>query len=424
MIKFCFFLLLIFVTESYGAILQSQVNTQSRLGYHLVAPTDLSSHRHELELNTLVKFASPWSTGFGFRALVEGAYASNSSRYNDPVRSRDSQDIILRDLYLQYKEGPVTLKIGNQQVVWGEAFGFYYADFINPKDFRDFGIGPLDKNRLHTPIINLKWNFNENIFQFLYVVKPFFNKTPNIGSDFAFPFGQFFAPGSFSFTDERTLPIAKQNAEYGVRISPDIPGADLSFLYFNYFDRSPIYISSLVDQTQMITGNHYRLETFGSTVSIPISAVVLRSELLYHHNKSFNSFTGALSSFKSDQIVGVLGLDYIVGDRWRMGFQLSESFRTSTSVGELEKRSAQLATGHGSFTFLNSHVFDALIAYAPHDGSSLTELSYTLPLSKRVDFMLAADLFNGSSRSQFGLYHPATRGYIQIKSYLGSESRI
>lgn len=424
MIKFLIFFLLYLCPLSFGAILQSQVNTQSRLGYHLVAPTDLSSHRHEFEINSLVRFPNPWSLGGGLRALVEGAYASNSSRYGDPVRTRDTQDLILRDLYIQYKNGPITLKLGNQQVVWGEAFGFYYADLINPKDFRDFGIGPLERNRLHTPMINMKWNFNENIFQFLYVVKPFFNKTPNIGSDFAFPFAKFFAPDTFTFTDERTLPIANKNAEYGGRFSPDIQGMDLSLLYFNYFDRAPVYISTTSGGTTQIQGKHNRLETFGATLSVPVSAFVLRSELLYHRNKSFNQFSGALDSFKSDQILGVLGLDYIVGDRWRLGMQLSESYRTHSVPAALEKASVQLATLHGSFTLNTGHNFDILMAYAPHDGGSLTELSYTIPLNKRVDLVLATDLFNGSSQSQFGIYHRASRGYIQIKTLLGSESKL
>ena len=415
---------LLWVNASFAGIIQSQVTTQSRLGYHLVAPTDLSSHRHEFDLNSIIRFPNPWSIGFGFRALVEGAYASNSTRYTDSVRTRDSQDIILRDLYIQYKDGPITLKVGNQQVVWGEAFGFYYADLINPKDFRDFGIGPLDRNRLNTPMINFKWNFNENIVQFLYVVKPFFNKTPNVGSDFAFPFGKFFTSGSFTFDDERTLPLAKENAEYGGRISPNIEGIDLSFLYFNYFDRAPVYISTSSGGTTNISGKHHRLETMGATLSVPISTFVLRSEMLYHRNKSFNRFTGELDSFKSDQMVGVLGLDYIVGDRWRLGAQISESYRSHTANGALEMASTQLVTGHGSFTVLGNHIFDLLIAYAPHDGSSLTELSYTIPLNKRLDLLLASDLFNGSNSSQFGLYHPASRGYVQLKTYLGNESKL
>ncbi|MFM8312652.1 MAG: DUF1302 family protein [Deltaproteobacteria bacterium] len=424
MIKVLKVFLILLSCPSLAAILESQINTQSRIGYHLVAPTDLSSHRHELELNTTVRFRNPWSLGAGFRALVEGAYASNSSRYLEPVRSRDTQDFILRDLYLQYKSGPFTLKMGNQQVVWGEAFGFYFADLINPKDFRDFGIGPLERNRLHTPIINFKWNIDDTVLQGLYVVKPYFNKTPNIGSDFSFPFNKFFAPNTFTFNDERTLTLASKNAEFGGRLSPNIPGADLSFLYFNYFDRAPVYVSNQNNGLNEIAGKHYRIETLGTTLSLPVSTCVLRSELLYHLGKQFTFFDGALNSFKSNQFVGVLGLDYIVGDRWRVGIQVSENYRTRTVPGALELSSTQLITSHGSFTLTQDHIFDLLIAYAPHDGSSLTEISYTIPLSKRVDLLFAADLFNGGNSSQFGLFHPASRGYIQIKTFLGNEAKL
>lgn len=416
------FCALAFIAE--GAVLESHVNTQSRIGYHVVAPTDLSSHRHELETNNTLRFPNAWSLGFGLRALVEAAYASNSSRYSDPVRTRDSQDVILRDLFLQYKAGPVTLKIGSQQVVWGEAFGFYYADLVNPKDFRDFGIGPLDRNRLHTPMVNAKLNFNDNVVQLLYIPKPFFNKTPSVGSDFAFPFNRFFPGQPFTFDDERTLPIGIKNAEYGARLSPNIPGTDLSLIYFNYFDRAPVYQSTDNSGFIQVIGKHPRIETLGITLSLPVSVLVLRSELLFHRNKQFNFFDGALKAYTSDQWVGVLGLDYIVGDKWRLGLQVSENYRKQNSSGAIDLQSTQLITSHGSFTFNNLQVLDLLIAYAPHDGSSLTELSYLVPLNKRVEILFAADLFNGGRSSQFGLFHPASRGYIQFKTYLGNETKI
>jgi hypothetical protein len=42
---------------------------------------------------------------------------------------------------LQYKRNKFQLRFGNQQLVWGEAFGFFFADIINPKDTREFGLG-------------------------------------------------------------------------------------------------------------------------------------------------------------------------------------------------------------------------------------------------------------------------------------------
>ena len=417
---FCF----LFSSCCFSTVIEYHLETQSRLGYHLVSPSDLSSHRHELESNNIIRFSNIWSLGAGLRAFVESAYASNSSRYPDPVRIRDSQDFILRDLYLQYKSGPITLRLGSQQIVWGEAFGFYYADLVNPKDFRDFGIGPLEKNRLHTPLVNFKWNFKEHILQLLYIPKPHFNKTPSIGSDFSFPFTQFSQGSSVTFDDERTLPIGLNNAEYGGRFSPSFTGIDLSLLYLNYFDRAPVYLSSTGPGGMAIKGRHLRMETFGVTLSLPVRSWVIRSELLFNHGKHFNSFVGQLDSFRADEIIAVLGLDYIVGDRWRMGIQISENYRTKSVPGALAPPSTQSITGHGSVTLIEETTLDGLIAYAPHDGGSLVELSYMIPLSKRIELLLAVDLFNGSRSSQFGLYRPASRGYVQIKTFLGNEVKL
>ncbi|HYN74436.1 MAG TPA: DUF1302 family protein, partial [Candidatus Methanoperedens sp.] len=42
----------------------------------------------------------------------------------------------IRELYVDIRQGPLFLRLGKQQVVWGESDGLRLADIINPLDFR------------------------------------------------------------------------------------------------------------------------------------------------------------------------------------------------------------------------------------------------------------------------------------------------
>src|SRR5262249_47749867 len=156
---------------------------------------DLASHRHIFEAEEDLKFDSNWSAAMGVWAYVEGAFASNSDRYNAPVRAIESQDIRPQDIYVQYRGGPVRLRIGNQQVPWGETFGTYYADIVNPKYMRDGGLGNLASQRIPIPMVNALYFLGDSSLQLLYIPVPFFNQEPSLGSDFAIPFQNFF-PGA------------------------------------------------------------------------------------------------------------------------------------------------------------------------------------------------------------------------------------
>ena len=184
---FAAFLILLFGRCAQALDYTWNLHYDLRYGYHLLAPEDLATDRHMLE--TEQKFTTgSWTLVGSLRAFVEAAYATNSSRYQGPVVQNDSQEIRLRDLYLQYKHGHFLIRLGNQQVVWGESFGFYYADIVNPKDLRELGIGDLAANRLQVPMLNANFIYGDYSLQAIYIPKPFFDIIPSQGSDFAAPF--------------------------------------------------------------------------------------------------------------------------------------------------------------------------------------------------------------------------------------------
>lgn len=89
----------------------------------------------ELNLITHLYFSYEWM------AQIDSQYKRAMPDYTQRhfLWSRDSE--IIRELYFQYLNGPWDLRVGKQQVVWGEQLGIRTLDVVCPLDIRTEAIG-------------------------------------------------------------------------------------------------------------------------------------------------------------------------------------------------------------------------------------------------------------------------------------------
>jgi len=81
--------------------------------------------------------------------------------------SEDNYMIDIPSLYLDYAKGPLWVRIGNQQIAWGEALFFRVADVANGLDLRrhlflDFGAEEYSDERLSSPGVRATYRLNDN----------------------------------------------------------------------------------------------------------------------------------------------------------------------------------------------------------------------------------------------------------------------
>lgn len=96
--------------------------------------------------------------------LVNQLRFTYSSLYTDLSKNQSTDDkntreIYLGDNYLKYKSASWVLQTGYQDVGWGEAFGFNYADIVNPKDLRETFYTDYADSRLPLFLVNFKYFF-------------------------------------------------------------------------------------------------------------------------------------------------------------------------------------------------------------------------------------------------------------------------
>jgi hypothetical protein len=104
--------------------------------------------------------------------------------------SDDDYMVDLPSLYIDYSKGPLWVRVGQQQIAWGEALFFRVADVANGLDLRrhlflDFGAEEYADERLSAPGIRASYNFGQDweLEVFAQMFQP--SVLPNRGSPYS-----------------------------------------------------------------------------------------------------------------------------------------------------------------------------------------------------------------------------------------------
>lgn len=420
-------LLFLFLAAPAHARFEWEAKYKARFGYHLVDPKDLAMHRHSLEARTEYGHAEGWSFAAGARAYVDTAFSHNPRYRDKPVEDLEKSEFAVRDLYLQYKRRRFQLRFGNQQLVWGEAFGFFFADVINPKDTREFGLGgDLAAQRITVPMATAIFFFPKGSLQFVYIPKPYFNLTPALGSDFSSRLDELFPTVATEISAPRSLPFAFSNGEFGMRVGSVVVGWDLAFFFLTYFDRAPVYSLDLTPTRANFIQTHPKLTTVGLTGTKDFESWLFRFETLYTRNRPINTFninplnlSQSLRTERTDEWVGVLGVDYTRWRSWRAGGQISHHLLADSFAGAFIPAHRTQVSFNLYGPLYKEQALDLIWSYFIQDDSQLVQLSYHIPLTDSMDMSLGSYVFFGGDNSQYGRFKTATRAYAQLVAHFG-----
>jgi hypothetical protein len=410
-----------------AAYYQYLVDFSARYGIHTVGDPSAATHRHTFQFEQSSKYSEHWNAVNGFRVEAEAAYASDPERYGSTdVVKYDSQTFLLRDNYLQFRSGSIQVRTGYQQVVWGEAFGAYYADIVNPKDYREAGLGDLAANRLASPMLNLQWIGADSSIQYIYIPVSMPSLLPKSGSDFSA------APLPASLANYKVVlaPDPKSNSsrgEMGLRITKQIFDFDFSAFYLNYYDRLPVYRlrAPTAPLTLNVDPEYMPLQTAGMTMTVDFSGFLVRAEVLQHMQREVNILLpSGLNSAATDELVYVLGLDLPPMAKWQFGLQFSESkllqspplVNGAVPAWAFRESSQSLISARIARTFGNDLSIEALATQFLLDQSTLVQAKMTLPLASQLELILGADSFDGLPASQLGRYKTASRAWVMLKA--------
>lgn len=331
----------------------------------------------------------------------------------------DAADFELRELYLDNYFGNVFLRLGKQQVVWGEADGLRVLDVVNPLQFREFIIGDFEDRRIPTWMANVEATFGSVTAQFLWIPDHTYDEVPEPGAVFEITSPRFgpTVPEGFAGTVALAEPDRPdrfiEDDDYGARINAFIGGWDLSLNYLYHFrDEQVLRRSGDASGDILIEPEYERSHLIGATASNAFGKFTLRSEVGYSTNRFFltNDPLDEDGVFESDEISYVLGVDYQYDADTLISGQIFQSYLTDAGDAGVRDDLDTTLSLLVSREFRNDTIVaEALYLQSVNDGDGLLQIDFSYELRSNLKLLAGADVFFGDADGVFGQFDGADR---------------
>jgi hypothetical protein len=403
---------------------QWSLSVVNRTSYRIQEPRVFQMSRFFANGKIIYKFSDHW------RLTMEGRI------HYDPVErlgfpKRPSFDP--RQFLIDGKIKNVSLSIGLQQTVWGQADGLRVLDVINPLDFREFILEDfLDSRR---PLWTLRADVpvKSGSLQFIYI--PYFAPGRLPGPNDEFGFGESFGLGiinSASGNSSAKLPITVLqtkrpgyrlgSGQFGVRYSRSVRSWDLTANFFHGWEDIPTPNVSIFRPLPLpqitIAPSFDRKTVFGGTAVTNFGPVVLRLEAGWNFRKSaaINQFPPQSGFEKLSQFSGVVGLDYSPRSWLWLSGQYFLQFVSAPERDLLFPRYNHLSSFFIRTNFLRETLKPELfILTGLNRRQYMIRPRITRSFGDHINIGFGVDILGGNPTTPFGFFSDRDRTIIEIK---------
>lgn len=346
----------------------------------------------------------------------------NRSEFSKRWLVNDDIDIELRELFVDTEIGAAFVRIGKQQVVWGQADGLKVLDIVNPQSFREFILDDFEDSRIPLWTVNAEIPVGDAMLQLLWVPDNTYDDIPEAGATFEFtspllvpqvPPG---APVTFEPLQRPDDFIA--DSDVGARLSLFVGGWDISLNYaYHYFDK-PVTRREIAPTGITVRQNYERTHLVGGSVSNVFGDFTVRGEVGYSSDRYFltNDISDVDGVGRTGEFSYVFGLDYQGWRNWFVSAQVFQSIVTGSPPDLVRDDVDTTLTFLLRRDFLNDSVqAEALFIQSlnQHDGVLQASINYEWRSS--IQLKLGADIFCGSSVGLYGQFKSNDRISVGIE---------
>ncbi|EHP41099.1 hypothetical protein OR16_21893 [Cupriavidus basilensis OR16] len=361
----------------------------------------------------------------------------------------------LREYYADFSPvDRINLRIGKQQVVWGETDFFRALDLVNGFDYRWRSFLEREGDELRKPLFLIKTKINvpeaDGSLQLLF--RPGIDRNRDVGNSYDLYGGRwagqpykgvdFLAPGALNY-NYRQPGANVQDKTGGVRWEGIAGPVNYSLAYLKTFSNDPVVNSAFAPSGTAPTGAlgdfiFPKIDLFGATVSgyVPAIDSVLSTELVYTRNAPYNVgtnfFGGALPGFggiiKKDLVTTMVRIDknlnltrllgtsrpsffsVQVFDKWIQNYKPSDDIVNMVGYGAAAKEHSTIATVILGLNYKNDKINPQLAAGVDLQGRG----GFLIPSVEFVygnhwRLVLEADLFFSKNQRSPGQVEGSTR---------------
>src|SRR6267378_3237879 len=291
------------------------------------------------------------------------------------------------------------------------------TDLSNPKDFREFVLTDFSELRIPIWALDFTYRLSEGVsFEGVWTPDTLANKLPKRGAEFQFariPY-RFRNPVVRLPDDQDEFSVAR--SEGGFRLSVLRQGWDVSLIYYDEADKSPVFFQRRVAQPPrpdviVLDPQHPRVHVVGATLGKSFEPVVVRAEAAFTIGKRYET-TDPLDLdgvVRRDTLDWLVGVDYTFFERLDTALQLSQkvlmgSATNLTRPGVVARVTTSLALRLTTGFFDNTLNPTVLFVTGINRGD--------FRLSPRIDYLVSgaatlsvgADLFEGPHQTLYGQF--------------------
>jgi hypothetical protein len=387
------------LSTKIGRYFQENISSTSSQKHKalLEAKTDLTP-------NTSLVFSLKWTSNTLYDDLKQTTQNKNN---------RSSLE--LGENSIQYKTDNFILKAGYQELAWGEAFGFNYADIVNPKDNKETFYSDANDAKKSLLLLNFKYFLPDGSLQFIYSPEPKYHlPLPPI------LFTSQILPQTDVVTLKNNRPNIFSQNEYGGKLSYSFASFDLATFFFSHIDRNPVYsLSSQTATTLTLKEEHYKLNSYGASCAKTLfDNFVFRTDLVMNANKSFNTLNGLnLLIHKNDELNLVASLD----SPTYMNFSGLLSFAQSRLLNEtthyIRKKQESYVLGKVSYDFGEDRIYDFTYTHELDQAGYSIQTQYSHPLNGNSEIKVGSEIYWGSIHSQLAKLKKISTAFISLKTF-------
>ncbi|HEV8132872.1 MAG TPA: DUF1302 family protein, partial [Acidobacteriota bacterium] len=330
----------------------------------------------------------------------------------------------------------VSLSLGLQQTVWGQADGLRVLDVINPLDYREFILEDFLDSRRPLWMLRSDISLTRGSLQLIWV--PYFASARLPGPENEFGIGPSFgleliraAFGElpirqFSFNIQPTQRPAYRlrSSQGGTRYGFNLGKWDLTVNYFYGWEDIPTpYVRGIIglpifsNPRVTVAPRHDRKEVFGGTGTTNFGPVVLRMEAGWNRRKANAvKVSSASSGFERfGQFSGVAGLDYSPRTWLWLSGQYFFQFTSAPQRLLLFPRNNHFISVYARSNFFGETLKPELFVLAGlNQRQYMIRPRITRSFRDHWSASLGADFFGGSPVTPFGFFNSRDRVVLEL----------
>jgi hypothetical protein len=340
--------------------------------------------------------------------------------YPQAVRKDQRLDFFLRETYVDTSVGDLELRLGKQNIVWGEMVGLFFADVVSARDQRDFILPDFEIIRIPQWAMRAEYFGEKSHAEIIWLPYPDIDNIGKPGAEF-YPFPASAPPGfSQQFGDEVRPGHGLKDSNFGARVSTLRNGWDLSAFYYRSTDVNPTFyrdVTSSPTPTLVFTPRHDRIWQAGGTLAKDLGSVVVKAETVYASGRNFNvtRLTEPTGVVPQDTLDYVLGLDFTLPKETRLNLQYFERvfFNHDPDLLQDRRESGVSLLLSGKIGASLEPEFLIIQSVNRNDSLMRPKLGWIPEKNWRVTF--GVDVFTGPVTGFFGRFNERDRAYVELR---------